>query len=480
MQKSKLIHYLSKFSKQDLLQFRDFVHSPYFNKHKKTREFTDYILSVKTWDSPKLNKDRIFKKLFPKQEFEEQLLSNLASYTLRLIRQFYTQKQNEKDATNQQLKMLEASLNAGQEKLFTLSIPKLNERLHKTEIQNSNLYLQQSKFAQLLDVFDLQYGNRNSGKYIEKALSDFDIYFISEKLRMTCQMLARQQVTGQEYAFPFTEEILDYIEGQADYFRRIPSVWNYFLIYQMMSDDNTEYYYQVKNRLKTDALLFTHQEGQDLYTHVLNYCIRRLNLGETGYRKETFDIYQQMLESGLLYSEGILPPRHYTNIVSLGCDIKENERTMKFINEQKGKLPIAERDNTYTYNLAALHYSQQRYQDAIPLLQKVAFTDVYYNLLTRILMLKIYFETNNGKALESTLETFRIYLLRNSQISGSRRKSGLNLLRFTKKLFRLKEERLALTPNDFKKKQLVLESQIRGVLAVLNRAWLLEKVKKMD
>ena len=121
-----------------------------------------------------------------------------------------------------------------------------------------------------------------------------------------------------------------------------------------------------------------------------------------------------MLESGLLYSEGVLPPWHYTNIVTLGCDIKENERTMKFITEQKEKLPLAERDNTYTYNLASLHYAQQNYEEAIASLQKVAFTDVYYNLLTRILMLKIYFEINNGKALESTLETFRIYLLRNS------------------------------------------------------------------
>jgi len=448
MQKSKLIHYLSLFSKQDLQQFKDFVQSPYFNKHQKTREFVDALLHPKDWNSPQLTKAKLFKKIYGKQSYDEQLLSNLTSYTLRLIRRFYAQKQSEKNTANQQLNTLETALQTGQEKLFSLSLKKYQNTLFDTSIMDSNFHLRQSRLARLSDNFDLQYGNRTGGEYLEKALANFDVYFIGEKLKMTCQMLARQQVTGQEYDFPFTREVLQYLEEKTEYFQTTPSVWLYFLIYRMMTEDSTNFYFQLKNRLKSDALLFSHQEGQDLYTHVLNYCVRRLNLGQADFRKEAFEIYQQMLESGLLYNEGLLAQWHYTNIVSLGCELGEGERTEKFILEQKEKLAIGERENTFTYNLAAFHYSQKFYEKAIDLLQKVAFTDVYYNLLTRILMLKIYFETHNGKALESTLETFRIYLLRNSQISGSRRKSGLNLIRFTKKLFRLQEEKMT-TGNPF-------------------------------
>lgn len=480
MQKSTLIQCLSQLSPQEMAQFRDFVYSPYFNKHEKTRVLFDYLLKLNSWESTKLAKEKVFAKVFPKQPYEEQLLSNVISYLLRLVRQFYVQKQLEKEPYEQQLNLLTMSLDAGQEKLFSLTANKAKKAFATAQIQDSNFYFQQNKYGQLLDDFDLKYGKRTDGVHLENALAHFDIFYIGEKLKMTCRMLARRQVTGQDYAFPLTREILDYLEKEAATFQKIPSVWIYFLVYQMMISEELDFYFELKNRLSKDVSIFTHAEGRDLYSHALNYCIGRLNQGEANFGKEAFELYQQMLEIGLLYNDGVLQQWDYTNFVSLGINLGEYERIEKFILNQKERLLEAVRENTHTYNLAVLHYTRKEYDKAVETLQKVEFTDVYYNLLNRILTLKIYFENDNEKALEYSLETFRIYLLRTKQISNSRRKSGLNLIRFTKKLMRLQGEKIVLSKSIFEKKIRTLQKQINDTEAVLNRAWLLEKIKEIN
>lgn len=476
MQKSKLIQYLSLFSKQDLRNFKDFVHSPYFNKHKKTKELFDHILKVKSWDSPQLQKELIFKKVFPNQPFEEQLLRTLMSYLVQLIYRFYSQKEQDSKSDKLQIGLLEIALQNGQKKMFEHNAKIWKKTFSAAPIRDSNYFLQESRFQRLLDNFDIKYGKRISGDFLEEAISNFDTFYISEKLRITCEMLARKQVMGQNYSFSLTHELIAFLEKEKSHFESISGVWIYFLIYKMMTENRPEDFFELKKRLKKDAPLFNHQEGRDLYTHALNFCIGKINFGENAFRKDTFELYQQMLLNGLLYVEEVLPQWDYTNIVSLGCDLQEKEWTKSFILEQKKYLPKAERENTFTYNLAAFHYSQREYSQAIELLQKVAFTEGYYNLLTRILMLKIYFETKDWQALEYFLETFRVYLLRNKKLETSRIKSGLNLIKYTRTLFRLIDSKNEIPKKQFQEKIMNLKLQIGKNQKVLNKSWLISKI----
>ena len=476
MHNTKLIQYLSKFSLQELQQFRDFVDSPFFNKHEKTRQLLTLILKAKNWESAALQKEKIFKKLFPNKAYEEQLLSNVISYLLRLTRRFLAQQQFEKKAVEQQLNLLENAFQTGQKKLFELTAKRLQRHFSDDDLRDSNFYHQQHLFQRLLDDFNLNFGNRVSGEHLAEALDNFDAFFIGEKLKMTCQMLARRQVTGRDFSFSLMPELVAFLEKEKTKFQQIPSVWIYFLVYKMMTQSDPKFYFDLKANLKEKVSFFQHQEGRDLYTHAVNYCVRRINFGEEVFRKETFELYQQMLENGLLYVDEILPQWDYTNIVSLGCALQEFAWTKQFIFEQKEQLSKDEKENAFTYNLAAFYYSQQQFDSALESLRTVEFTDVYFDLLTRILTVKVYFETANWQALEYALETFRIYLLRNKKLTENRRKSGLNLLRFTKKIMRLKEEKSLYSKKQFAQEIAALKTQIEGKEMVMNKAWLLERV----
>ncbi len=474
MQKSKLIQYLLTFSKQDLRSFKDFVHSPYFNKHQKTRELLDYILNVKDMESPLLQKEIVFKKVFPNMTYHEQTLRTTMSYLTQLVYRFYGQKYHDSNPTEQQLGLLEIALQDGQKKMFKKHSLAWEKTQSQSTVRDSNYFFQASRFQHMQNSFDLNFGKRSSGNFLEKAVSNFNTYFIAEKLRMTCEMLARKQVTGQDYSFLFLKELIVFLEKEQLHFKSITGVWVYFLIYKMITSNDPQYFFDLKLLLKEDVHLFKHQEGRDLYTHALNYCIGKLNVGESNFKKETFELYQQMVENGLLYIENRIHQWDYTNIVSLGCDFQESEWTLNFISEQKHYLLEAQRENTYNYNLAAYHYSKQEYSEAIQLLQNVEFNEIYNSVLTRILMLKIYFEIRDWQALDYLLETFRIYLIRTKQLEENRRKSGLNLIKYTRVLSRLLEAKDSLSKVDFLNKKNTLQRQIEAEDKVLQKSWLLK------
>ncbi len=476
MIKSKLIQYLSLFTTADLRNFRAFVHSPYFNKHQKTKELIDYIMKVNNFESGQLGMSKVFKKIFPLQAYEEQKLRTVMSYLVQLIYRYYAQQAYEQNQETHKIMLLEKALQEGQIKMFKQHSLQLEKSLLQKDKRDSNTFLQVSKFQRLQDNFDINYGHRSSGIFLDKALSNFDSYYLCEKLRMTCEMLARKQVTGQEYSFPLLPEIINYIEIKKEHFEMVSEVWIYYLIFKMMSSGGDLFYFELKKRLERDTSFFKHQDGRDFYTHALNYCIHKLNFGELSFKKETFELYQQMLKFGLLHVDNVLPQWDYTNIVKLGCDLQESKWTKNFIYEQKIFLNKSERENTFTYNLAAYHYAQKEYTKALELLNKVEFTEVYNNLLTRILMLKIYFETKDWSALEYFLDAFRLYLLRSKKLEEARRGSVLKLIRYTRSLFRLKEKQSVFSKEIFAKKLDKLKMKINTDDKVLNKKWLLDVI----
>ncbi len=478
MHKAQIINYLSNSSKTEKLRFHDFVHSPFFNKHENTKHLLDYIYSVDDWDSKKLDRKLAFAFLFPDKTFDEQLIHNLLSYLLRLYRRFKAYQNLEKKPIDESLALLDEALDNNQQKLFVSQSKKLASTLAKTEAVNGSYYLQLSQLQQLKDKFDIKFGKRTSSDHLEKAITNFDQFYWSEKLRMACQMLARHKVTGAKYDFTPIDQLILSIQKDQQRFESIPSIWLYYLIFKMTRSEDQGVFKSIKRRIPKDIHHFPEAEGRDLFTHILNFCIGQINRGNSDFRKETFEIYQQMLSSGLIYQEGKLPQWDYTNIVSLGCQTSAFDWTRKFIYEQKEYLPIQERDNTFTFNLASFHYSQQQYDPALELLQQVNFTDVYYNLFTRILQIKIYWETKNWQTLDYALDTFRIYLLRHRKMEDKRKKSGLNLIRFTKKILTFAELSSTRISSSHKEKILNLKSKVEQNDLVLQKAWLLQVIEQ--
>ena len=108
-------------------------------------------------------------------------------------------------------------------------------------------------------------------------------------------------------------------------------------------------------------------------------------------------------------------------------------------------------------------------EKALKTLQKVSFTDPYYQLDTRSMMLKIYFELNEYDVFFYHATAFLTYLRRNTKISEYQKTIYNNLVKFTSKIMRAGTETKRLK---------VLQKQIEEVKQIADINWLRKKVEQ--
>lgn len=95
------------------------------------------------------------------------------------------------------------------------------------------------------------------------------------------------------------------------------------------------------------------------------------------------------------------------------------------------------------------------------------------------MMLKIYFEQGEEEALEHLLETFRMFLQRNKEISGYQRQIHLNLVRYTKKLHQIQTASYRLSTPKLLARLHVMDTQVSQNGNITNVAWLRSQIQDL-
>ena len=322
------------------------------------------------------------------------------------------------------------------------------------------------------------YEDRSKPTLLQGMVDSLDRYYILEKLRHSCHIMANVIMLNTAYKFHFLEELLKYIDANwQEYENDTPIVLYYTIFRSLEQEDNPAYYTQLKEMLANDIPKLSKDEQGDLYSFAINYCIRRINQGDRDFQRELFQLYKQGLKAGLILDNGILSEWNYKNITALGCSLKEFEWTEDFIQIYKEKLLVERQENAYNYNLAHLYYNKKLYNEALSVLLLVQFTDVKYHLNTTFLLLRTYYALKDTEALLALIETFRIYVMRNKKMTTDQKKGYTNFLRFAKKLVLLKHQAAAYTRSGLHEKLDHLHTKISGTRNIINKFWLLEECR---
>ena len=89
MNNSKFVLLLKTLSPGELKQFRDFVHSPFFNKEKVLKNLADYLkICHPEYDKKHMEKEKVFEFLYPGKKYNDALMRNIISNMLRLANEF--------------------------------------------------------------------------------------------------------------------------------------------------------------------------------------------------------------------------------------------------------------------------------------------------------------------------------------------------------------------------------------------------------
>jgi len=176
-------------------------------------------------------------------------------------------------------------------------------------------------------------------------------------------------------------------------------------------------------------------------------------------------------------------------IVSIGLRLHEFEWTENFIQSNCDRVHHDFRQLALSFNLSSLYYEKKEYQKALKESTKFnnelksitdpGFEDTYYNLDSRSLLLKIYFELEDEEPLNAIIDSFKLFLKRNKKVSERQRNSYLNLIKYTKKLNSYRDKYRLLTRKN-PKALLSLKNEINSETNIINQAWLQAQVENLE
>ncbi|MCI5054549.1 MAG: hypothetical protein MRY83_00435 [Flavobacteriales bacterium] len=460
---------IETFKKEERKRAKAFLESPYHNTNPALVKLFNFYLKNNVRAS-----ESMFQSVFPRTKFDIQKLYNIKSLLYRKLLEFIS---NYQELDSNEINVLNFFRQRGLQQSFQLYSKNLNKKLIERGYQSEEDYHRQYQFFLESDEFNVATSKSDEGA-LQKKMDHVDLYYLLIKLKTACEMKNRERIVSGKYRSENMDFVIGKVNRDRNSLKEHPLVLLYFDAFRLMDGDSHELYLRLKKELHLSGGLIAQKDAKALINYAQNFCIRKINNGEVDYFKELFELYQYQIDGGLILQEGYISEWDYKTAITVGLRLKKRTWTESFINDFKEYLPLHIQENAYNYNLANFYYEIGNHGQALKMLNTVGFTDVFYDLSSRSVLLKIYFEADDFEALSGVIVTFKAFLKRNKTIAEFQHEIYWNLLKYTQKGMRLIESAPKKNTSKFQSKLKDLIDTIEGESKIANKSWLLEILKK--
>lgn len=469
MNNSNLVVILKALDKKEFRELRKWLRSPAHNQREDVIDLFEYLTNNKRLEKSKLlEKERVFRKIFPKEPYDDAKLRQTMHFLLKAVEEFLVYSEMGEDEVRQRTVLASVYRKRKLDKVFQRTIRQV-EALQEDPVYQDENYLRNEYLLQR-EKYIFWVDSRQQVQIDLKEISDaLDYTFLADKLRQSCLVISHQKVYKADFKIGLIEEVLKYVEEQRLF--HIPAVAIYYNVYKALTSENSETYFQrLRSAIAQFGPLFPQNEIRDIYLMAINYCIRRVNEGEKYFIQESFNMYKAGFEKGYLIENNFISRYTFYNVVAIALGLKEYDWIRHFLEEYQQFLEEKHRANTVDYCQARLYFEQKDYTRAMRLLAQIEFDEILINLRAKVMLLKIYHELDEADALDALLESMRTYINRKKGL-GYHKHTFTNLIRLTKKLVRV-------NPFDAAQRK-KLQSEIMETNPLTERAWLLEQLEAL-
>ena len=471
----KLLALLQTFSKYDLNRFRKFLMSPYFNDQDDVTRLFELIneaLRRGAETLAALDKQTVWKSLFDKRPLDEGQLRRLASDLTLQAQHFLVIEARQQDPLTEALDLQK-----------TLEKPELHKHLTGVERFIDKMLDQRS--GKSTDYYYAQVRHHwhkvsrastivATAGYTDKLIAaDFHLecFYLAQKLKLYIAWLLFRGFRVTEREVPVVPGFWEYLEDER--FQGVPLIQVYRKVIVSFTESEDEVHFQeLLGHLERYAPEMTHPDLRECYHMAQNYCALKINQGKTEYYYRYFGLIKSMVEQEILLEDGQLPESVFKNFITVSLGAGEYSWTEQFIQRYAGYLPANIRENARMFNLAYVAFYRKDYPKVIEYLRDVEYSDVVYALGAKSMLVRTYYEQGEYLALDSLIDSFRIFLRRNKVISKNLKREYNNFLNLVKRL-------ATLSPTD-KKTIADLRRRIQETSYAMPKNWLLKKINEVE
>jgi len=477
MRKTKLLDTLRALDTRERTWWRTYVHSDFFNKHPVLRTLADYLLAhAPHFDSEALDKRRVFAHLFgadvPYNEFK---INNYISDLYELLLGFLAYTVLEEEPLEQHLAAAQALLDRNLDAQASGVLAKCRLLLDRRTDQTARRQFLELRWWEATELLESRRARRAATEHLYRQAKAVDIGFILEKLRLGAAMLSRLGLAVlQADERPRWLPAIRQWCAEEPMLAQLPAIQVYRAALDLLEAPSPDTFAALNAALDTHHAVFGKEELAALYQYALNYCIRCINEGQSGAYPQALTLYQALLRRDVLLRRGQMSQWTYKNITTTGLRSRAFDWTERFLRDYHERLPPAERDNAFAYNLAALFFEKKELAATLQTLQNVEFTDFTYHLGAKILQLKSYCLLGETEALYALLDAAKQLLRRNRSLSAFGKTANLNFLRLLRQIHAWKERKTRVSAEKWNRQRLALMEKVRQTQPLANKEWLLE------
>jgi hypothetical protein len=472
---SKVVTLIAQLSKTEQNRLRKLVVSPWFNEQEDVILLYDLI--VRHLRNPEkaeklLQKEKIWTALYPKRKYDDVQLRRISAELTKLVMQFITEEARGMHDIEDALLLQKALNKPGFQKHLPAADRNIQQKIHALSGKSPEYYLAQFQMYWNLFLRATKSGSTNGlMENLIPASTALDQFYMTQKLLIYSSSLIykKLRVTEHEIALlPGFEQNIDH-----ELFKDVPLVVLYKQVTLCLLYPEEEAHFQaLLAALEKHGHELTRNDLREGYQAAQNYCAFKINQGNSTYYRVYFDLFKRIIELDLLLDDAPLPEGVFKNIITISLGVGEYAWAENFIQQYAAYLPPPIRENARSYNLAHVYFYLKKYDKVIELLRNVEYSDVVYALGSKNILLRTYYESDEWMALDSLIDSFRIYIQRNKLISKDLKREYINFINFLKKLGSLSTASSASIA--------VFKKKVQETRNLTSKKWLLEKIRELE
>jgi hypothetical protein len=461
----------------DRRALRTWLAAPHLKVREDVLRLYEYVFKGGSWDKP-----TVFAALYGEKKYHDDTLRHTQSLLVKAIERYLVENMTDNvtdnfkvsvtyNAAHTAYRLAQAYHKLGAENLFLQAFRQYKTAENAQKTQNADTLHLRAEAERLwfLQTTDKQ---RTTDTNLQTILEAQEKYFAAAQLKMVCTAISYQNINKNTYDFGLLAPLLGRVVAQK-WHDTEPAIGAYFYICKMNTEAESEpFFIQLKQNLPLYASVFDKEEQQNCWIFAINYAIKQSNKGNVAFFRQLFELYKTGVETGVLLGKNDAQGKNdelsvytYKNTVATALRIGETDYALHFIETYKANLPFAERQNYYEYNLARYYFTIRSLAEAAVLLQKLTYGDIFLQLGAKVMLLKIYYETDDFDALDAHLRAFQQFLQRKKNVLSYHQQNYLNIIHCAKQLMTAN-----LTDKNEKKR---LQTEFEGLQPLTERAWLM-------
>ncbi len=414
--------------------------------------------------------ESIHGELFPGQPFAEHRVRNTMALASSGLRRFLAWQHLEQQETQLDLFALARLRELGAEKPFLTLLHRLDKLAEQGETGFTDSAWLQFRLADEANGFFGQKQLRVQDQHLQQKVNALDHWYLSIKLKEACELRNRRRVLNQ----PFQLAFLTAMDPELDQppFAGQNLLQLYRLVLRCLEHDRAEEVELLLEKMEEARGGLSKEEAHGLLKHAQNACIRQINLGRPAFLQALFRLYQQQWPIDSPLPLASLSHTEAKNIATVALRLKAFEWCESFLTVYKATIAPEFRENVYEFCMASLLIERGEVKQAIRKLQTIDFTDVYYALSARHLLLKCWWLLEDWEALDYAVQAFEGFLRRNKLISRETQSAHVHFLRVMKKMVVWRDRQAFESESVQEKRRQTLTTLIETLQPLAHRDWL--------